>query len=679
MLKPEQHWIIGTAQTGKTTQLVAHFAHLHADPISPQQPFLVFAANSDTRSDLVNRLATATGGYQPVRVYTPIGFYQDEITLFWPLVLEQLQLKSQFPLILRSENEQFLASRLWQPELQDLTWAWSGLTEAKVVRRILDLQQLASVAGLNADQTADCLNQGLPELSSFGRSQIQQCLRRWRQWGLDHALLSYSILISVYTHHVFPHPQYQAQLLKRFSGLLADDVDEYPAVIKPLFELFLQRQRPCFMSWNPDGSVRLGLGADPELMSNLAQPCKLQDCTTASGLITDLGEFAIAALEDPLGMPSLPNSMVAIQEVTRAQLLRRIAQVIIQSVQEGLVKPQDIAVIAPGLDDIARYVLQEILTKAGIGVMLLNEQRPLISVPMIRVLLTLLTFVYPGLGRLLDRDRVAEMLTILKPAIDPVRAGLIADHCFEPHPETPTLLPTTVFPRWDRLGYQATEAYQELLTWIDTQKQQLQQRLLTSVTVLFDRAIQSFFWSRGTLSADQLAALRELLEATQRFWEVEERLHPKETDVATLTAFIQLLQAGTITANPYPVKPWVPQIQPITIATVFQYRSSRLKHRWQFWLDASSQRWLTGTDALYRAEIFLQEQQGQPWTAEELLNRQEERLRRILKDLLSRTGERVFLCHSDLSTNGQEQMGPLLPLINAAIPLQDANWAQAVR
>ena len=40
-------------------------------------------------------------------------------------------------------------------------------------------------------------------------------------------------------------------------------------------------------------------------------------------------------------------------------------------------------------------------------------------------------------------------------------------------------------------------------------------------------------------------------------------------------------------------------------------------------------------------------------------------LERIVRDLLGRVTERVILCHSDLAVSGQEQTGPLLPLISA--------------
>jgi hypothetical protein len=36
-------------------------------------------------------------------------------------------------------------------------------------------------------------------------------------------------------------------------------------------------------------------------------------------------------------------------------------------------------------------------------------------------------------------------------------------------------------------------------------------------------------------------------------------------------------------------------------------------------------------------------------------------------DLLERSGDRVILCHSDLATSGQEQLGPMLSIVNAAV------------
>jgi len=263
--------------------------------------------------------------------------------------------------------------------------------------------------------------------------------------------------------------------------------------------------------------------------------------------------------------------------------------------------------------------------------------------------------------------------TNLVTLIDPVRAGLLADYCFVPHPDHPRLLPAATFPRWDRLGYQASSAYQDIVQWIDTQQAQLQQRLIPNPISFLDRAIQQFLLGGGSLPFDQLSALRQLLETAQHYWDVHSRLRGRDRSETPmhllLSRFIQLLRSGIVTANPFPVRPIGPSGNAITLATVFQYRSSRSTHRWQFWLDAGSPRWLSGVDALFGAPLFLRDWSGRPWTTTDTMTANERRLRRILLDLLARAEERVYLCHSDLATSGQDQTGLLVSLVNAAMPL----------
>jgi hypothetical protein len=253
--------------------------------------------------------------------------------------------------------------------------------------------------------------------------------------------------------------------------------------------------------------------------------------------------------------------------------------------------------------------------------------------------------------------------------IDPVRAELLVDHCFAPHLEQPELLPVERFDRWDRLGYRATQGYQRIREWIEQQRQQRQQRLIPGVVGMLDRGIQTLYGGGHHLPPDQLSALRELMETAQHYWRVEERQRPRPApSPGALERFIQLLRQGTVTANPFPAQALPGNCSGVTIATVFQYRLQRLRHRWQFWLDAGSARWLTGTDNLFGFPIFLQSYEGRPWRTDAIEALHRDRLERILRDLLGRTTERVVLCHSDLAVSGQEQVGPLLPLVSAAAP-----------
>jgi hypothetical protein len=496
-----------------------------------------------------------------------------------------------------------------------------------------------------------------------------------------------------------------------------------------LFDFLLDEGAVGAFTYNPDGAVRWGLGADPKYLEELARRCRVEILNepAQNSLADTLAVPMVELVTQSMMLSSLPEVVRSIQTTSRAQLLRQTAEEIVKAIKSGEVEPDQVAVIAPGLDAIARYTLVEILSKQGIFLESLNDQRPLIASPVIRALLTLMALVYPDLGRLVDRDAVAEMLVVLSKGysegqqtekgergeggkdellfpslsashyIDPVRAGLIADYCFVPHLDRPNLLAVTAFDRWDRIGYAATRAYTEILEWIEQQRSQQELRLIPSPISLLDRAIQRFLWNGSNLPYDQLAALRELLETAQHYWQIDTRLRqsplsgdtgmggqggqrdmennsfsPSPTSPlspsSTVGEFIQLLRRGTITANPYPMRPVGPASKAVTLATIFQYRSSRRSHRWHFWLDAGSPLWSKGGAAtLFGAPLFLQHRLGEPWTAEDEKLSEEQRLQRILVDLLSRVSEKVYLCHSELAVNGQEQLGPLLPLVNACV------------
>ena len=756
-------WIVGASRSGKTARLVKQFSswvqtenpnhelfysiksgqkkdyrqqkHPYLQQTEPS--VLVLAANDDNRRELADKIITSTQGKYPVRAKTILGFFQDEIILFWPLLIQSLDLKAQFPVRLRPETEQELATKLWRSRLDEDFLQALGGSEYRGVRRILDLLQLAAYSGVACEDISQILTKALvPQENTVNLDPqlLGSLLLDWRNWCLERGLLTYGIITELWCQHLLSDRLYQQRLVKRYQAVLADDVDEYPGVARRLFDFLLDEGAVGAFTYNPDGAVRWGLGADPKYLEELARRCRVEILNepAQNSLADTLAVPMVELVTQSMMLSSLPEVVRSIQTTSRAQLLRQTAEEIVKAIKSGEVEPDQVAVIAPGLDAIARYTLVEILSKQGIFLESLNDQRPLIASPVIRALLTLMALVYPDLGRLVDRDAVAEMLVVLSKGysqrgeggeegkdelsfpslsashyIDPVRAGLIADYCFVPHLDRPNLLAVTAFDRWDRIGYAATKAYTEILEWIEQQRSQQELRLIPSPISLLDRAIQRFLWNGSNLPYDQLAALRELLETAQHYWEIDTRLRqsplsgntgtrgqgdkgtwgqgdmgmggqgdnsfspspaPPLSPSPTVGEFIQLLRRGTITANPYPMRPVGPASKAVTLATIFQYRSSRRSHRWHFWLDAGSPLWSKGGAAtLFGAPLFLQQRLGEPWTAEDEKLSEEQRLQRILADLLSRVSEKVYLCHSELAVNGQEQLGPLLPLVNACV------------
>ena len=694
-------WITGFSRSGKTTRLVTEFQNWVEKQLftrkrsSPQQGtspladgVLIFAANEDNRRNLADRFATGVQGKYPVLAKTPLGFFGEEISLFWPILFERLDLRAQFPLRLRPETEQELATQLWQKALQKPEWEVMGLNEYRLVRRILDIFQLAGASGTPLEDIPTLLEQGFLGQEWSKNEQLWQnigkLLLEWRQWCLERGFLTYGLIYDLYWRELLNDTSYQKQLIRRYRAIFADDVDDYPAIARDVFEFLLDSGATGAFTYNPHGGVKLGLNADPNYLEGLATRCEIETLTpkAENNLGVTWGDIFVQTVTDTFYIPTLPSQILSLQETSRASLLRKTAEVIIDAVKLQKIQPKDIAVIAPGLDEIARYSLIQILTHEGISVQPLHEQRPLISSPLVRALLTLLTLLYADLGGLLDKNAVAEMLVVLSSDfvrgqtqfnIDPVRAGLLSDYCFYPDLQQPHLLPIESFPRWDRLGHRATNAYQEILDWMKQHRQASpsSEQFLKVIEIL-NSAIEKFFGNGSNLTFDQLSPLRELLETAQHYWQVKKRLQKNEPNPhilsETVDNFILLLRRGTITANAYPMNAL--NISPpnaVTLATIYQYRSERSSHRWQFWLDASSHLWGQGGAAtLFAAPLFLREWAGCTWTPKDQVTLDEGRLQHILRDLLGRATEQVYLCHSDLAVNGTEQNGPLLPLVHAA-------------
>ena len=740
-------WITGKTLSGKTSRLIKEFCIRGQEIQSPlnkvvpvlkveklksdrdnqignfqytEPKILVLAANTKSRINLIDRISEATSEQYPYYSTTPLGFFEDEVILFWPLLIQTLDLRGQFPLRLRPEKEQELASRFWRPQIDKLKQP--GISLERMIRRTLDLFQLAAFSCTPTKEIEMILQQGFEDVGTGSLStldnfyaNIVKLMQEWRDWCWQGGFLTYGIITELYWRYLLPNSTYQQHLIHRYPFVLADDVDEYPAITYQLFDFLLDNGAISVFTYNPDGSIRLGLGADPEYLAKLQKRCQTETLENPQNLAQEIGEPIIElVVNNYLNIDQLPTYFKSIITRSRVALLRKIAEVIVKDISLGI-KPEEVAIIAPGLDAIARYSLISSLKNDGIAVESLKEQRPLISYPMIRALLIILTLVYPGLGRLVDRDAVAEMLVVLSQRsitkgekqidgqenlqktndIDPVRAGLLADNCFYPDITHPQLLPIGTFSRWDRLGHQATYVYNQILEWIEKQRSQQQEGQLPNPIFLLDRAIQKFFIS-SYLSFAQLSGLRELMETATHYWEVERRLQQNSqlqatedmTDdsmeeglsSSTVEKFIQFLRRGVVSANPYPVPLMGRSPSAVTLATIFQYRASRKCHRWQFWLDIGSPLWLSGgTATLYGAPLFLQRQLGKCWTIEDSQTYDRERLRRILLDLLSRVSysnsssvngsneHRIYLCHSDLTVNGQDQTGPLLPLAYSSI------------
>lgn len=679
-------WIQGPTRSGKTQQLISEIQQwCQAHPRQPSaldQPLaLLLVANGDNRRQLLDRLAAQLGDRFAPRCYTPLGWLREEVLLFWPLLVEQHPGLGSIPLVLSLQMEQALAMPVWRQFFDRGEADMSSPAEGRRLRETLDLMQLAGAAGRALETLGDLLTIGLPDylIQGISIAQRQAFLLHWRQWCWQRGLLPDGMTLEFYWRSLLPHPFYQASLQQRFAALFADDVDDYPAIIGDLFRQLRPHLQWSALTFNQDGAVRLGLDVDPEAFTDLAAWGERLELEQGHSLAPGWGPSLLDLIQHPQANDPLPPAIQSIQTTSRASLLRETADFVIHAIQQGQVQPQDIAIIAPGLDEVARYTLLEILGAAGITIAPLNELRPLNSSPLIRALLTLLALVYPGLGQWALRDEVAEMLVLLsqfpqmsttaspsiQAAIDPVRAGLLADTCYQLNPDHPRLLPETSYARWNRFGYRATQAYQKLYQWIERYRQDCQATAPPPPLAVLYQAIEELVLPKSCLSYAQAAELSTLQKTTYHYQQIQDRLQqePPLTQAQRAGQLIRFIRQGLVNAPSRPSYYFDQPPNQVLLATVYHYRSLRQQHRWQIWLDAGDDLWSKGGAAKFAAPLFQRQRAVGPWTAAEALAFNQARFQRLIQDLLGRVTERLILCHSDLGVRGTEQTGALLTLV----------------
>lgn len=690
MMECKKIWISGNSQQGKTTTLAEKITQLHGvnnNPSSLREKPLILGINYQGIKHLREKLLTLNPRLNYGRIRTPFGLMIEDVTLFYPLICEKLGLNVCLPFRLRPETEQELATQLWHNHLSpELLSIFGG--EYNCVRRILDFMALATAAGINSAAIPSCLKQS-PFRDAFPCEsmidKIGELILSWRSWCLERGLLSYGLIYELFGDCLLSSSLYQNYLINSYSGIFVDDIDDFPAVMVGLCKLFLNHDKNSVFTFNNTGKVRLGLNADPDyIFQELFCFCDQENLSELdlNSAQLKLDDILLSYLNSNVVLSEkLPSRVKAIVTDTRSDLLKSVVDFILKSIKNREVKPDDIVIIAPGLDEIARYTFLEYFTSHNIKIRFLHEQKPLITQPIIRSILTLITFLYPNLGRLIHQSAIAEMLVILSgEKIDLVRGNLLVDNCYFADLVNPLLLPADSFSRWDRLSYDSLLAYENIREWLKQTQGKIMENKLNFLGVM-DKIITDFFPPSEVLTQNQLLTLKEFQETALHFWQIQQQLnHHNLTEI--LTQFITLLRKGTITGNPLILEEKTPEgenspYQAITISSIYQYRAYRGCHLWQFWLDSSSPYWGL-TQQLFGASAFLHPQKSSlcinindnqvrsnPVKGMSVES-EEETIQRIIRDLSARSKEKIFLCHSNLSIDGIEQTGKLRNLINKA-------------
>ncbi|MCL5274903.1 MAG: hypothetical protein M1434_09210 [Chloroflexi bacterium] len=736
-------YLVGPAGAGKTSRLVAGLAKLIGDNVRPDRILVLVPQKAQSRV-FRTALAQIRGNFRArgePTITTIYGLAQQHVGLFFPLIAERAGFAHPHrePVSLNVEAAQYFLDRIVEPRIADFDDL--KLFRPRLLGQILDSMNKAAECGFPLDEIAARLSaawSGDPQrLVSYRR--VQDVALAFRRYCLQNSLLDFSLQIETFAHWLLLAPSYRDYIAARYRHVLADNLEENPPVMHDFVGEVLKTCDTALLAEDSPGGYRIFLGADVDSARTLRGGCDevvmLDHSYTASPAMAAFGaalrrQFEPAAQTAPSAQDKPGAGMRdALGDAPgSARYWTGMVDWVVEHIRELIgqgAQPRDIAVLAPYVEDVLRFELQERLRPDGVRVRAVRPSRPLYDHPVVRMLVTFTRLAHPEWDEFVAASDLARALAVAVADLDVSRAQLIADAALRA--STRRLAPLEDQALWQRVGMRFYEPYAILQRWLedgrrksevrderpearskrqDTEteptvkrqtseergkrREEVNGQTLEAEVKLAEAAPLDLYWQ--TLFTDVLSqagfGLNEdldgalvcdkLIQSARGFREVFERApYSAGAEGSALDIgreYIKTLGEDILAAQYAPERePDIADDNAVLVAPAHTYLVSNFRSRYQFWLDINSQGWYERVYQPLTHPYVLSRRwsAGRIWTEEDEHRARQDMLGKLLSGLTYRCADKVFVVSSQLSISGDEESGPLARAIQKVIGRRD--------
>ena len=505
----------GIAGTGKTTVGVARLLQLLAEGV-PADSILVLTPQRSLAAlytDALRSPSPPAGG--EVTALTMGGLAQRMVELFWPVVAAEAGFAQpdRPPTFLTLETAQYFMARLVGPLLAEGYFDSISIDRNRLYSQILDNLNKAAAVGFPHTEIGARLTAAWLGESAQTRVYVeaQECADRFRAYCLAHNLLDFSLQYELFVKHLWSLPACRDYLLRRYTHLIIDNVEEDTPVAHDLLAEWLAACRSALVIYDWEAGYRRFLGADSRGAYRLKALCDEHITFTGSFVTspniqaletrlaralgskrgaeprpilmgrgrarTDAAErdFDGSTVEAPRPAPPAAADVRPALDFTshrfHPEMLDWVADEIAHLVHGRGVPPKQIAVLAPFLGGGLRFSLEDRLTARDVPVRSHRPSRSLREEPVTLCLLTLAALAHPAWGLQPSKFDVAYALTQAIAEMDLVRAQLLTEIVYRVRGGEPTLGPfSDIEPAMqERITFLLGGRYEGLRAWLGAQ------------------------------------------------------------------------------------------------------------------------------------------------------------------------------------------------------------------
>ena len=570
------------------------------------------------------------------------------------------------PVLLNVETAQYYMAYVIRPLLAQGLLGSVTLERSRIYSQLLDSLSKSATVGFPYTEIGARLESAWTGDPAQRRvyADVQECITRYRQYCLEHNLLDFSLLLEVFTTHLWPRAEVRNELSRGFRHLIYDNVEEDVPRSHDVIREWLPDFDSALLIYDEGAGYRRFLGADAHTGASLAQVCGEQiEFSTSLVMSKPIAQLQ-HSLSHPLAGDDSPHERLPL-DVLPARFIPEMMDTVVGRVSSLIldqgVAPSEIVILFPILSDATRFAMTSRLEAARIPWQTLRPSRPLRNEPATRVLLTLATLAHPHWNNPPSKFDVAyAFMQCLD--MDLVRAQMLTDIVYRPRELSLSGFDRINADMRERLTFTFGDRYAALREWILEYRNALPLPLDIFLQRLFQEVLtKPGFGFHANIDADRVAA--SLIESARTFrLAMEPSLvnldHP---DFEFGQEYVNVLLDGVLPA--LHLEAWrTDKTNAVLVAPAYSFLVMNRPASFQFWLDAGSSTWYESlVQPLTHPYVLSREwPTGRQWTFADAEQMDLLNMTQLVSGLLYRCRLRLGLAVSSLGEAGFEQRGPML-------------------
>ena len=635
----------GAISSEKTSMLVEKYAELLNSGVDSSK-ILVIVQNSNKKSQFINAVLDklTVDSVEKLQIYSFFGLVYNTISDNWAYIENSIKVgeTSILPNLVGLEVSQFIMRDI----LSEVKF--EGYNSRKSLLHQLFRRYSLIVQNNLTDEDVDRRSEILKE--SFA-PDAKKVLAEFRLRTLEARGLDY-LRQSLIFNHIYKNTDYFSNI----EYIFVDDGDEITPICFDFIKYLKPQLKDVFIAYDKDGGSRLGYlsakkGAifDFETIFN-ETTSHLSPLT--SHLKADAQIIFNNVIEEKYD--KLKNfSLLSYSK--RAQMLDNALLEIKSMIKKGI-KPSEISIITPVVDDMLKFSLKENLKMNWVNLLFLSGSEKLVQNPFVLASLTMLKLCDADLRKNLSEFEIRAILSNF--------LHIPLKYCkeiLENFEQTKTFIDYEF-----QLG-EYSEKYQKFLKLLENLGKN-ENKLSEQVYEIYEGLVDF----RG-YSPNELNKFNFFIKQLEDFENVfsEEIMQAKKSDI------ILQIENSIIAENPYSTLEI--QDNDLIVATPQKIIDNQIQTKYQFWLDISSDEWIkSDTGPLYNAWVFQAGWDKPEYTLKDNIELGKQKTARILRKLALCAKDQVYAYTSLFDGSGIENYGGIERYLKFDAKIKNAQIAKPI-